>query len=87
MSIDIRSPLTGDKITFLHWFSDASLNIPSVSGGVGMLACVAVYAGSRREHLSAPDSHTGEVVAADTNFNQLVPVASVQLGASVPFYL
>ena len=77
----------------LMWFADASLSAESRTGGIGMLARGCIFAVSQRQHLSAPDAHTAEVVSAGTNFSMLVPVAGVcqELrilgGVAVPFYL
>jgi hypothetical protein len=92
-SIPVTSPLAGPKLMFLHFFSDASLDVHSVSGGVAMLAGGCVLPISQTQHLKSPCSHTSETVAAGTNLNILIPIAGllqefhILCGASVPFYL
>ena len=77
----------------MMWFGDANLSLESRTGGVGMLARGCIFAISQRQHLSAPDAHTSEVVSGGTNFSMLVPVAGVcqelhvLCGDAVPFYL
>lgn len=91
--VPVASPY-GSRLPFLHFFSDASLQLPkSTTGGIGMLACGCVIAVSQHQHLASPDSHTSEVVAAGTNVNLLVPVLfllqelRILCGSRVPFYL
>ena len=92
-SVDVSMPMRGERFMFLHFFSDANLDMGSVSGGIAMLAGGCVLAISQNQHLSAPCSHTAETVAAGTNVNLLVPIAgllqelSVLQGSLVPFYL
>ena len=94
VDIDVTRPLGGDKFMFLHFFSDANLDVSgSTTGGIGMLAGGCVLAISQNQHLAAPCSHTAETVGAGTNVNLLVPIAGllqelhILCGARVPFYL
>ena len=92
-SVDITDPRGGSTFPFFHYFSDANLDVSSVTGGIGMLAKGAIMAVSQRQHLASPCVHTSEVVAASCNLNLLVPVSGVlqelriRLGSKVPFYL
>ena len=91
--VNVASPRAGKTFPFFHFFSDANLDVNSVTGGVGMLACGLIMGISQRQHLKAPCVHTAEVVAASTNLNLLVPVSGVlqemriRKGAKVMFYL
>jgi hypothetical protein len=82
-----------DRPMYLHWFSDASNNVSSRTGGVGMLARGCILPLSQRQHLKNPCAHSSEVTSAGTNLHMLIPVTGVcqelhiQLGERVPFYL
>jgi hypothetical protein len=92
-SVDVSNPRGESTFPFFHYFSDANLDISSVTGGIGMLAKGAIMAVSQRQHLASPCVHTAEVVAASCNLNLLVPVSGVlqelriRQGCKVPFYL
>ena len=83
----------GRKDMSFHFFSDADVNLPSTSGGVGMLAGGPVIARSQRLHLSAPNSHTTEVVSAGDNLNLVIPTngllqeVRIRLGVRTAYYL
>lgn len=81
------------KAMYFHYFSDANLKEGSVSGGIGMLAGGPIVGLSQRQHHTAPESHTAEIVAAGVNVNQCIPVNGllqelrIRLGRATPFYL
>ena len=83
----------GQKDMSFHFFSDANVDNPSVSGGVGMLAGGPVIVKSQRQHLKAPNSHASEVVSGGDNLNLVIPTngflqeSRIRLGASTAFYL
>ena len=91
--VNVASPYSGERLMFLHYFSDANLDTSSTSGGIAMLAGGCILAVSQNQHLAAPCTHTAETVSAGTNVNLLVPIAgllqefSILQGALVPFYL
>jgi hypothetical protein len=58
----------------LHQFSDSNLDMPSITGGVQMLAGGAIEALSSRQHIVSPDAHTSEVVAAGTCLHRLMAI-------------
>ena len=92
-NIDLSSPYTGTKFMFFHFFADANLRVSSTTGGVGMLAGGCILPVCQRQQLSAPGSHTVEVVGAGTNYSLLVPCNGVlqelriRQGVATPFYL
>jgi hypothetical protein len=63
-----------NKLWFFHYYADASNDMRSVTGGVGMLAGGCILSISQTQHLTAPDSHTSEVVGGGTNFHFIVPI-------------
>ena len=83
----------GRKDMAYHFFSDASNNTMSVTGGVGMLAGGPIQSISQNQHLAAPCSHTSEVVSGGNNLNAVVPQngllqeVHIRLGVPCPFYL
>ena len=83
----------GHKALYYHFFSDASNAAKSISGGVGMLGGGPIQHPSSRQHLTAPESHTAEVVSGGTNVNHVIPVngvlqeLSIRLGMATPYYL
>ena len=90
--IDVRDPLHSSKFSFFHFFSDANLDVGSITGGIGMLAKGAIICISQRQHLASPNSHASEITAASSNYNFIIPSAGVLqelhilCGARVPFY-
>ena len=92
--VDLITPFSeGTKAMYFHYFSDSNLDIPSVSGGVGMLAGGPIITRSANQHLAAPNSHAAEVVSAGDNLNSVMPVngilqeIGIRQGASTPYYL
>jgi hypothetical protein len=88
------TPFTdGQKAMYYEYFSDASLDLKGVTGGVGMLAGGPIQMVSSRQHLSGPNSHAVEVVAGGDNLNGVIPVNGVlqelhiRCGLPTPFYL
>ena len=63
---DEESPEPGglltNKLWYYHHYADASNDLRSVTGGVGMLAGGCIMSFSQIQHLVALDSHTSEVV-------------------------
>jgi hypothetical protein len=91
---ELIPPFTpGRKAMYFHFFSDANLAAFSVTGGVAMLAGGPVLTVRQRQHLSSPDSHTAEVVAAGNNcsfcvwLNGVLQELRIRLGQPTPFYL
>ena len=76
-----------------HYFADASNNVRSITGGVGILAGGCIQASLQRQHLKAPCAHSAEVVGGGNNLNSVVPVngtlqeSRIRLGVPTPFYL
>jgi hypothetical protein len=91
--VNVTDPLHSPKFSFFHYFSDANLDVGSITGGIGMLAKGAVIIVSQRQHLASPSSHASEITAAGSNFNVLIPTAGVlqelhvMCGSRVPLYL
>ena len=91
--VNLKDPYGSDKFMFAHYFADANLRARSTTGGIGMLGGGCILPICQRQHLSAPGSHTVEVVGAGTNFSLLVPVNGVlqelhiRQGVPTPFYL
>ena len=83
----------GAKDMAYHFFSDASNNVRSITGGVGVLAGGPIQSSLQRQHLKAPCAHTAEVVAGGNNVNSVIPVsgvlqeAHIRQGVPTPFYL
>ena len=83
----------GQKAGYFHYFSDGSLQMKSITGGVGMLAGAAIVAIMSRQHLASPDAHSMEVVAAGTNLHIIIPINGIlqewgaRCGHPTPFYL
>ena len=63
-----------NKLWYYHHYADASNDMRSVTGGVGMLAGGCIMSVSQTQHLVAPDSHTSEVVGGGTNFHFVEPI-------------
>ena len=79
LSDDSPMPFASAKREYgLHWFADGSPVAKSITGGVQMLAGGAYDSVSSRQHLTAPDSHTVEVVSAGSVYARSV-VARGQL--------
>jgi hypothetical protein len=91
--VDLKDPYGSSKFMFFHFFADANLRTRSTTGGIGMLAGGCILPVCQRQHLSAPGSHTVEVVGGGTNFSLVVPVNGVlqelriRRGMATPFYL
>jgi hypothetical protein len=69
------SPLSLDAPSYLlHQFTDSNLDMPSITGGVQMLAGGVIEALSSRQHIVAPDAHTAEVVAAGTCLHRMMAI-------------
>ena len=91
---DLVHPFTsGLKAGYFHYASDGSLQMKSITGGVGMLAGAAIVAVMSRQHLASPCAHSMEVVAAGTNLHIIIPINGilqewgVRCGDPTPFYL
>ena len=91
---DLVHPFTaGLKAGYFHYASDGSLQMKSITGGVGMLAGAAIIAIMSRQHLASPCAHSMEVVAAGTNLHIIIPINGilqewgVRCGDPTPFYL
>jgi len=91
--VNLKDPYGSSKFMFAHYFADANLRTRSTTGGIGMLGGGCIMPICQRQHLSAPGSHTVEVVGAGTNFSLLVPVNGVlqelhiRRGVPTPLYL
>jgi hypothetical protein len=91
--VNLKDPYGSSKFMFAHYFADANLRTRSTTGGIGMLGGGCIMPICQRQHLSAPGSHTVEVVGAGTNFSLLVPVNGVlqelhiRRGMPTPLYL
>ena len=59
---------------YFHYFSDANVEMPSYTGGVGMLACGPVLVICQRQHHTTPGSHASELTSGGTNVDQTVPL-------------
>jgi hypothetical protein len=85
----------GQKDMSFHYFSDANVGSPAVSGGVGMLAGGPIIVESQRQHLKAPNSHTTEVVSAawwqsqlrHSNWNGVLQELRIRCGVPTAYYL
>ena len=72
--VEIAPFTMGTKSGEYHFFSDASLGGPGVTGGIGMFAGGCIQSLSLRQHLVASGSHIAEVVALSTNVTHIMPV-------------
>ena len=92
---DLLQPHGGKLIPYFHFFSDGATGAEarSYSGSVGMLAGGPVYAALGRQHLTAPEVHAIEIVAAGTGLNIAMAIngalqeLGIRLGRPTPFYL
>ena len=91
---ELVDPVAGvNKPMYFHYFSDANVEMPSYTGGVGMLACGPVLVICQRQHHTTPGSHASELTSGGTNVDQTVPLNGllqelrIRLGKATPFYL
>ena len=97
-SLQLSSPLVppytaGIKEYGPHAFADAANEEKSVTGGAFMLAGGICASVCQRQHLTAPDSHAAEVVAAGTVLSIFIPMAgllqelSIVLDDGLPIFI
>ena len=90
---ELFNPFTiGKKAMHYHHFSDASVDMPGVSGGAAFLAGGLIQGLTQRQHLKATGSHDNELVAGGTNLNFCIMINGIlqelhiRLGSATPLY-
>jgi hypothetical protein len=62
----------------------SNVDMPSITGGVTMLAGGVIDALSQRQHTVSPDAHTSEVVAAGTCLHRVIAIRGILQELRIP---